>query len=160
MTKLDQTFEERLAARTALLEQALRGQAELLAEVRRAHALLASTFNAIGDAIVVADATGRITQANSAVSHLFNRGPEDVIGDTCHSLLAEGLVCPHAFTPEFEGGLALNWHGSAMLRVLVIDGEMARDLLTTNMSRTARRCGRPRNQRFPSRDSCCAGVGS
>jgi PAS domain S-box-containing protein len=103
MTKLDHTFEERLAERTALLEQALRGQAELLAEVRRAHALLASTFNAIGDAIIVTDATGRITQANSAVSHLFNRGPEEVIGDTCHSLLAEGLVCPHAFAPESEG---------------------------------------------------------
>jgi hypothetical protein len=52
------SIERTVAERTALLEQALRGQAELLAEARRAHALLDSTFNAIGDAIVVTDAAG------------------------------------------------------------------------------------------------------
>jgi PAS domain S-box-containing protein len=103
MSKSEHTLEERVAERTALLEQALRGQGELLAEARRAHALLASTFNAIGDAIIVTDAAGRITQANSAVAHLFNRAPEEVIGDTCHSLLAEGQVCPHSFAPEYGG---------------------------------------------------------
>ncbi len=103
MTKSDHTFKERLTERTALLEQALRGQAELLAEARRAHTLLATTFNAIGDVVILTDATGRITQANSAVQRLFGRTPEAVIGDTCHSLLAEGQVCPHSFVPEDEG---------------------------------------------------------
>ena len=91
-----------LNERTALLEAALRGQGELLTEARRAHALLASTFNAIRDAIVVTDARGRITQANDAVQQLFNRVPLDVIGDTCHSLLAAGKSCPHAALAPHE----------------------------------------------------------
>jgi PAS domain S-box-containing protein len=74
----------------------LRGQGELLTEARRAQAKLESTFNAIRDAIVVTDARGHITQANDAVQHIFHRAPVDVIGDTCHSLLAEGKPCPHA----------------------------------------------------------------
>ncbi|HWQ34043.1 MAG TPA: ATP-binding protein [Blastocatellia bacterium] len=92
-----------MSERTALLEQALRGQAELLAEARRAHALLDSTFNAIADAIVVTDAAGRITQANDAVRQLFNRAPAEVTGDTCHSLLVEGQACPHALSTAREG---------------------------------------------------------
>jgi PAS domain S-box-containing protein len=98
------SIERTVAERTALLEQALRGQAELLAEARRAHALLDSTFNAIGDAIVVTDAAGRVTHANDAVRRLFNRAPAEVIGDTCHSLLAEGRSCPHAL-PAPPGGV-------------------------------------------------------
>src|SRR5690349_2346648 len=76
-----------LFEREALLEQALSGQGELLAVARRALSLLASTFNAINDAIIVTDAAGRITQANTAVLRIFNRTPDEVIGDTCHSLL-------------------------------------------------------------------------
>lgn len=83
------------AEHMALLEHALSGQGEMLAEARRAHALLASTFNAINDAIIVTDAAGRITQANNAVLRLFNRAPEDVIGDTCNSIVDEGEGCPH-----------------------------------------------------------------
>lgn len=56
---------------------------------------IASTFNAINDAIIVTDAAGRITQANNAVLRLFNRAPEDVIGDTCNSMVDEGEGCPH-----------------------------------------------------------------
>lgn len=96
MAEKDYALENEITERTALLEEALRGQGELLTEVRRAHALLESTFNAIRDAIVVTDAQGQITQANEAVRQLFNRVPTDVIGDTCHSLLAEGKGCPHA----------------------------------------------------------------
>src|SRR5581483_10811919 len=99
----DQKLEEKVAERTELLEQALRGQRELLSEVRRAHALLNSTFNAISDAIIVTDAAGRITQANQAVLRLFNRAPEEVIGSTCHSLLAEGQPCPHPPSARHEG---------------------------------------------------------
>jgi PAS domain S-box-containing protein len=89
-------------ARTTLLEEALRGQGELLTEARRAQALLESTFNAIRDAIVVTDARGRITQANDAVQQLFNRAPGEVIGDTCYSLLAEGKPCAHAMLAVHE----------------------------------------------------------
>lgn len=103
MTGTDHPIENTVSERTALLEQALRGQAELLAEARRAHALLDSTFNAIADAIVVTDAAGRITQANDAVRQLFNRTPAEVTGDTCHSLLAEGRSCPHALPTTREG---------------------------------------------------------
>ncbi|MBO0799503.1 MAG: PAS domain-containing protein, partial [Blastocatellia bacterium] len=88
--------------RASLLEQALSGQSEMLAEARRAYALLASTFNAISDAIIMTDATGRITQANDAVLLLFNRTSEEVIGDTCHSILDESRGCPHQ-TPGEEG---------------------------------------------------------
>lgn len=84
-----------LSERATLLEQALSGQGELLAELRRKHALLISTFNAIGDAILVTDAAGRVTEANEAVRFLFNLVPEEVIGTICHSLLAEGQTCPH-----------------------------------------------------------------
>jgi PAS domain S-box-containing protein len=92
-----------LSERATLLEHALSGQGELLAEARRAHALLESTFNAISDAIVVTDTSGRITQANKTVLRLFNRTPDEVIGDTCHSLLAEGQDCPHIQSPGNEG---------------------------------------------------------
>ncbi len=85
-----------LSQRATLLENALSGQGRLLAEARRAHALLASTFNAISDAIIVTDAAGQITQANEAVWRLFQRTPDDVLGDTCHSLLEENQGCPHA----------------------------------------------------------------
>lgn len=111
-------IEETVAERTALLEQALRGQAELLAEARRAHALLDSTFNAIGDAIVVTDAAGRVTQANDAVRRLFNRTPGEVIGDTCHSLLAEGRSCPHALPAVREGVIERELLNRAQDRVL------------------------------------------
>jgi len=67
------TNQNDLSERAALLEQALSGQGEMLAGARRAHALLASTFNAISDAIIVTDAAGRVTQANDAVLRLFNR---------------------------------------------------------------------------------------
>jgi PAS domain S-box-containing protein len=86
---------DELSERATLLEQALSGQGELLAELRRKHVLLASTFNAISDAIIVTDPAGRITQTNNAVRILFNLAPEDVIGETCQSLLAEGQTCPH-----------------------------------------------------------------
>lgn len=92
-------FSERLN----LLEQALSGQSEMLAEAHRAHALLASTFNAISDAIIVTDAAGVITQANNAVLHLFNRAPAEVIGDLCHSILDESRGCPHLQTAGDEG---------------------------------------------------------
>ena len=69
-----------LSRRAALLEQALSGQGEMLAVARRAHALLASTFNAISDAIIVTDAAGRITQANDAVLRLFNRASGYTVG--------------------------------------------------------------------------------
>jgi PAS domain S-box-containing protein len=92
-----------LSERAALLEQALSGQGEMLAGARRAHALLASTFNAISDAIIVTDAAGRVTQANDAVLRLFNRAPDDVIGDTCHSMLDESQGCPHSQMSENEG---------------------------------------------------------
>lgn len=90
---------ESIAERAQLLEHALSGQAEMLAEARRAHALLASTFNAISDAIIVTDAAGRVSQANDAVEALFHRRPSDVIGSTCHALLDESHGCPHAETP-------------------------------------------------------------
>ena len=101
------TNDNDLSERAALLEQALSGQGEMLAGARRAHALLASTFNAISDAIIVTDAAGRVTQANDAVLRLFNRAPDDVIGDTCHSMLDESLGCPHPQMPEDEGVLEI-----------------------------------------------------
>jgi PAS domain S-box-containing protein len=91
------------AGRATLLEHALSGQGEMLAEARRARALLESTFNAISDAIVVTDASGRITQANDSVRRLFNRPPDEVIGDNCRSLLAEDLECPHLQSPGYGG---------------------------------------------------------
>ncbi|HKX32132.1 MAG TPA: ATP-binding protein [Blastocatellia bacterium] len=94
---------DEFSERTSLLEQALSGQSEILAESRRAHALLASTFNAISDAIIVTDAAGRITQANDAVLRLFGRASEEVIGETCHSILDENRGCPHLQTPGDEG---------------------------------------------------------
>jgi PAS domain S-box-containing protein len=81
--------------RAELLDQALRGQGMLLAEAQQARALLQSTFDALGDAIIVTDPAGRITQANGAVADLFGLAPEEVIGEDCHTLLAEGQVCPH-----------------------------------------------------------------
>lgn len=95
--------EGNLSERAALLEHALSGQGEMLAEARRAHALLESTFNAISDAIVVTDAAGHITQANDSVLRIFNRAPDEVIGDTCHALLAEDQGCPHLLSPGIEG---------------------------------------------------------
>ncbi|HEY8461908.1 MAG TPA: ATP-binding protein [Blastocatellia bacterium] len=95
--------ESSLSERAALLEHALSGQSELLAEARRARALLESTFNAINDAIVVTDAAGRVMQANDAVLRLFNRAPDEVIGDYCNSLLAEDQDCPHTQSPGNEG---------------------------------------------------------
>lgn len=103
MVEPDQSLENKVAERTALLEQALRGQGELLTEARRAQALIESAFNAISDAIVVTDAAGRITQANNAVLRLFNRAPKEVIGSFCHSLLAEGQVCPHLRAQGHDG---------------------------------------------------------
>jgi PAS domain S-box-containing protein len=94
------TNHDDLTERAALLEQALSGQGEMLAGARRAHALLASTFNAISDAIIVTDASGRVTQANDAVLRLFNRAPDDLIGDTCRSMLDENQGCPHPQMPE------------------------------------------------------------
>lgn len=93
---------EAMTERAALLERALRGQGALLAEVQQAHSLLQSTFDALSDAIVVTDLAGRITQANGAVARLFGRLPEEVIGEDCHTLLAEGQVCPHTLTNEQE----------------------------------------------------------
>jgi PAS domain S-box-containing protein len=101
LAAIDRTLEERVTDRTALLEQALRGQRELLIEVEEAHALLQSTFNAMTDAVIVTDPAGRITQANGSVATLFGRAPEEVIGDYCHWLLAEGQSCPH--TPSLDG---------------------------------------------------------
>ncbi len=95
--------QEAYTERETLLEHALSGQGELLAEARRARALLESTFNAINDAIIVTDAAGRVTQANDAVLRLFGRAPDEVIGDYCHSLLARGQECPHLQSPENEG---------------------------------------------------------
>ena len=97
-----------LSEQATLLEHALSGQGEMLAEARRAHALLASTFNAISDAIIVTDAAGRITQANSAVSRLFNHAPEEIIGDSCHSLVDESQGCPH---PQLSAGEGANKGG-------------------------------------------------
>jgi PAS domain S-box-containing protein len=99
----NRSAEGNLSERAALLEHALSGQGELLAEARRARGLLESTFNAINDAIVVTDAAGRVTQANEAVLRLFGRAPDEVIGDYCHSLLAEGQDCPHLQSPGNEG---------------------------------------------------------
>ncbi len=113
-----QSLENKVAERTALLEQALRGQGELLTEVRRAHALLESTFNAISDAIVVTDMRGYITQANGAVHQLFNRAPAEVLGDTCHSLLAEGQSCPHATSVSQAGVSECEMLNRAQDRVL------------------------------------------
>jgi PAS domain S-box-containing protein len=96
------TNDNDLSERAALLEQALSGQGEMLAGARRAHALLASTFNAISDAIIVTDAAGRVTQANDAVLRLFNRAPDDLIGDSCHSMFDESQGCPHPQMPEDE----------------------------------------------------------
>jgi PAS domain S-box-containing protein len=92
-----------LFEREALLEKALSGQGELLAVARQAVSLLASTFNAINDAIIVTDGAGRITQANTAVQRIFNRTPDEVIGDMCHSLLDEDHGCTHLQTREGGG---------------------------------------------------------
>jgi PAS domain S-box-containing protein len=107
-----------LSERAALLEQALSGQGEMLAGARRAHALLASTFNAISDAIIVTDATGRVTQANDAVLRLFNRAPDDVIGDTCRSMLDESQGCPHPQMPEDESVIEVETLNRARDRAL------------------------------------------
>ncbi len=88
--------------RAVLLEQALSGQGMLLAEAQQARALLQSTFDALSDAIIVTDPAGRITQANGAVADLFGLAPEVVIGQDCHTLLAEGQVCPHTTGAEQE----------------------------------------------------------
>jgi PAS domain S-box-containing protein len=118
MAEKEHVKESEFTERTALLEAALRGQGELLTEARRAQALLESTFNAIRDAIVVTNATGRISQANNAVQHLFNRAPIDVIGDTCHSLLAEGKHCPHATLALHESVIECELLNRAQDRVL------------------------------------------
>jgi PAS domain S-box-containing protein len=112
------TNDNDLSERAALLEQALSGQGEMLAGARRAHALLASTFNAISDAIIVTDATGRVTQANDAVLRLFNRDPDDVIGDTCHSMLDESRGCPHLQMPEDESVIEIETLNRARDRAL------------------------------------------
>jgi PAS domain S-box-containing protein len=112
------TNDNDLSERAALLEQALSGQGEMLAGARRAHALLASTFNAISDAIIVTDATGRVTQANDAVLRLFNRDPNDVIGDTCHSMLDESRGCPHLQMPEDESVIEIETLNRARDRAL------------------------------------------
>nr|AQQ75136.1 hypothetical protein [uncultured bacterium] len=112
------TNHDDLSERAALLEQALSGQGELLAGARRAHALLVSTFNAISDAIIVTDAAGRVTQANDAVLRLFNRAPDDVIGDDCHSMLDESQGCPHPRMPEDEGVLEVETLNQARDRAL------------------------------------------
>lgn len=112
------TNQNDLSERAALLEQALSGQGEMLAGARRAHALLASTFNAISDAIVVTDAAGRITQANDAVLRLFNRAPHDVIGDSCRSMLDESRGCPHPQMSEDEGVVEIETLNRARDRAL------------------------------------------
>jgi PAS domain S-box-containing protein len=112
------TNHDDLSERAALLEQALSGQGEMLAGARRAHALLASTFNAISDAIIVTDVTGRVTQANDAVLRLFNRTPDDVIGDTCHSMFDESQGCPHPQMPEDEGVIEVETLNRARDRAL------------------------------------------
>jgi PAS domain S-box-containing protein len=112
------TNHDDLSERAALLEQALSGQGEMLAGARRAHALLASTFNAISDAIFVTDAAGRITQANDAVLRLFNRAPDDVIGDACHSMLDESQGCPHPQMSEDEGVIEVETLNRARDRAL------------------------------------------
>jgi PAS domain S-box-containing protein len=112
------TNDNDLSERAALLEQALSGQGEMLAGARRAHALLASTFNAISDAIIVTDATGRVTQANDAVLRLFNRAPDDVIGDTCRSMLDESQGCPHPQMSEDESVIEIETLNRARDRAL------------------------------------------
>jgi PAS domain S-box-containing protein len=109
---------DEIAERVQLLEHALSGQGEILAEARRAHALLVSTFNAIGDAVVVTDAAGRITQANAAVQRLFDRTADDIIGDSCHSILNSSQGCPHLHTPSDDGVLESETLNRARDRVL------------------------------------------
>lgn len=127
------TTPDDLSERAALLQHALSGQGELLAEARRAHALLESTFNAISDAIIVTDAAGRITQANDSVLRLFNCAPDEVIGDTCHSLLAEGQDCPHLQSPGSDGVVERELLNRARDRIL--------NLRVTSVPETAQQAG-------------------
>jgi|GEM_PF-790836 len=95
LAALNRTLEEKVIERTALLEQALQGQRELLAEVREAHRRWQSTFNAMKDAIIVTDTTGHIEQANDAVLDIFHRAKEELVGEECAALLAEDQHCSH-----------------------------------------------------------------
>jgi PAS domain S-box-containing protein len=118
LAALKRTLEDKITERTALLEQALRGQRELLTEVQAAHALLQSTFNALTDAVIVTDPAGRITQANGNVAALFGRAPEEVLGDQCQSLLTEGQACLHLPAVEREAVLERETANRARDRLL------------------------------------------
>lgn len=89
------SLEAASAERTDMLERALRGQRELLAQAQEARRLWESTFNAMADAVVITDLSGRIMLSNNQASAVFNLTPAQLLDKSCDELLAEGSACPH-----------------------------------------------------------------
>jgi PAS domain S-box-containing protein len=90
-----QSSESEIETGNSLLERVLRGQSEMLNEVRQSLDLLESIVNAMDEATVVADTSGRIWHVNRAAVSIFNAPAEHLLGRSCGQLLAEGTVCPH-----------------------------------------------------------------
>jgi PAS domain S-box-containing protein len=83
------------AERTDMLERALRGQRELLAQAQQARQLWESTFNAMTDAVVITDLSGKIRLSNNQALAVLNLTPAQLLDRSCDELLAEGSTCPH-----------------------------------------------------------------
>lgn len=64
---------------------------------------------------------------------LFNCAPDEVIGDTCHSLLAEGQDCPHLQSPGSDGVVERELINRARDRIL--------NLRVTSVPETAQQAG-------------------
>jgi len=68
--------------------------------VRQAAAHWQATFDAIDDAIVLLDGSGRIVQLNGAAARLFGRTPAEVIGEPVADVLVRALGVPPRWPSE------------------------------------------------------------
>jgi transcriptional regulator of aromatic amino acid metabolism len=89
------TTEEKIRERTKSLESALNVQRVLLAQSERVRRELELTINAMGEAVVITDANGRIKRATGTAGVLLNRKPHELVGTSCSEFLSDGAICPH-----------------------------------------------------------------
>jgi DNA-binding response OmpR family regulator len=100
IAEMRRTTEEKIRERTKSLERALSVQRVLLAQSERVRRELELTINAMGDAVVITDADGRIKRATGTAGVLLNQKPHELVGRSCSEFLADGVLCPHHLLSE------------------------------------------------------------
>lgn len=76
-----------------------------------------TTFDSIGDTIMILDRGLRITRLNRAGASFLNRPAEDILGRECSSFVHDNHIppegCPHAETVRTKAHAEVVWHDEA-----------------------------------------------